>query len=62
MKNLIHTITTCFAIYSAGALLGYYTGTYTIEAYTQTMVDITLGVCTMAGAIVLGLIAISGED
>lgn len=62
MKKLIHTLTTCFAAYSAGALFGYFTGSYTIEAYTETVCEMSKFVFTLTGIIVLGLLAIHHEE
>lgn len=62
MKQLMQTLTTCFAAYSAGALFGYFTGYYTVEAYTETVYEMSKFVVTLTGIIVLGLIAINHEE
>ena len=62
MKNLIHTLINCFAIYSAGALFGYFTGSYTVEAYTEAIYEMLQAIFTLAGIIALGLTAIHHEE
>ena len=62
MTKLMNTLTTCFAAYSAGALFGYFTGSYTVEAYTETVYEMSKFVFTLTGIIVLGLLAIHHEE
>lgn len=61
MKTLVLAIIIAYAIYTVTALTGYFAGLWTIEYYTEQLLELVSDVLSLFGAVMLVLIAWNAE-
>ena len=61
MKTLVLAIIIAYAIYTVTALTGYFAGLWTIEHYTEQLLELVSDVLSLFGAVMLVLIAWNAE-